>query len=160
MTALLGPSGCGKTTLLRAIGRQIRPSAGTVTVLGADVNALRQRELRALRQRLGMLFQNGALFTDLTAFDNVAFALREQTDRDEEAIADTVLEKLAAVGLKEAAPLYPRELSGGMMHRVALARAIAMDPELVMYDEPFAGQDPITIAVLIALIRSLNDRLA
>jgi phospholipid/cholesterol/gamma-HCH transport system ATP-binding protein len=157
VTAILGGSGCGKTTLLRLIGGVYPPNQGTVRVDGkvVDVNDLEQ--LFALRRRLGMLFQFGALFTDLSVYENVAFPLREHTDLDETMIRDIVLMKLNAVGLRGAASLDISEISGGMARRVALARAIALDPELIMYDEPFAGLDPISMAIAANLIRTLND---
>ena len=157
VTAILGGSGCGKTTLLRLIGGVYPPNRGTVRVDGkvVDVNDLEQ--LFALRRRLGMLFQFGALFTDLSVYENVAFPLREHTDLDETMIRDIVLMKLNAVGLRGAASLDISEISGGMARRVALARAIALDPELIMYDEPFAGLDPISMAIAANLIRTLND---
>jgi phospholipid/cholesterol/gamma-HCH transport system ATP-binding protein len=157
VTAILGGSGCGKTTLLRLIGGVYAPNQGTVRVDGkvVDVNDLEQ--LFALRRRLGMLFQFGALFTDLSVYENVAFPLREHTDLDETMIRDIVLMKLNAVGLRGAASLDISEISGGMARRVALARAIALDPELIMYDEPFAGLDPISMAIAANLIRTLND---
>ena len=159
VTAILGPSGTGKTTLLRLIGGQWRPAAGSVVVDGTDVHALKRAELFQFRKKLGVLFQNGALLTDLSAFDNVAFPLREHTKLPESMIRDLVLMKLNAVGLRGARDLYPHELSGGMARRVALARAIALDPMMVMYDEPFTGQDPISMGVLMRLIRTLNDAL-
>jgi phospholipid/cholesterol/gamma-HCH transport system ATP-binding protein len=159
VTGIMGPSGTGKTTLLRLIGGQWYPQAGTVQFDGIDVHRLSNRELYRLRRRMGMLFQNGALLTDLSVFENVAFPLRENTDLPESMIRDLVLMKLNAVGLRGARDLYPSELSGGMSRRVALARAIALDPDLIMYDEPFAGQDPITMGVLMRLIRTLNDAL-
>ncbi len=159
ITAILGPSGTGKTTLLRLIGGQWKPSAGSVEFDGVGVHRLRRGKLYALRRRMGMLFQNGALLTDLTAFENVAFPLREHTKLPESMIRDLVLMKLQAVGLRGARDLYPEQLSGGMARRVALARAIALDPDMVMYDEPFTGQDPISMAVLIRLIKMLNDAL-
>jgi phospholipid/cholesterol/gamma-HCH transport system ATP-binding protein len=159
VTAIMGPSGTGKTTLLRLIGGQWRPRAGTVEFDGIDVHSLGRGPLYELRKRMGMLFQNGALLTDLTVFENVAFPLREQTRLPEAMIRDLVLMKLQAVGLRGARDLYPQQLSGGMARRVALARAIALDPDLVMYDEPFAGQDPISMGVLMRLIRTLNDAL-
>jgi len=157
VTAILGGSGCGKTTLLRLIGGVHAPLQGTIRVDGkvVDVNDLEQ--LFALRRRLGMLFQFGALFTDLSVYENVAFPLREHTDLDETMIRDIVLMKLNAVGLRGAAALDISEISGGMARRVALARAIALDPELIMYDEPFAGLDPISMAIAANLIRTLND---
>lgn len=155
--AVMGGSGSGKTTILRLIGGQLRQQAGTVNVDGQLVHTLDNRALYALRRRMGMLFQHGALFTDLTVFDNVAFPLREHTDLPEELIRDLVLMKLHAVGLRNAAALKPSEVSGGMARRVALARAIALDPQLIMYDEPFAGLDPISLGVTANLIRRLND---
>src|SRR5450755_1248978 len=157
VTATLGGSGCGKTTLLRLIGGVYPPNSGAVRVDGQVVDARDAEKLFALRRRLGMLFQFGALFTDLSVFDNVAFPLREHTDLDETMIRDIVLMKLNAVGLRGAAQLRISEVSGGMARRVALARAIALDPELIMYDEPFAGLDPISMAVAANLIRTLND---
>ncbi|HEY9150034.1 MAG TPA: ATP-binding cassette domain-containing protein [Gammaproteobacteria bacterium] len=157
VTAIMGPSGTGKTTLLRLIGGQLKPMAGSVLVDGQQVAKLGHGELYALRQRMGMLFQSGALLTDLNVFDNVAFPLREHTDLPEAMIRDIVLMKLEAVGLRGGHQLLTNELSGGMARRVALARAIALDPMMVMYDEPFAGQDPISMGVLVKLIRLLND---
>jgi phospholipid/cholesterol/gamma-HCH transport system ATP-binding protein len=159
LVAVMGGSGCGKTTVLRLIGGQIRAQKGTVSVAGQVVNELDTDELYKLRRKMGMLFQFGALFTDLTVFDNVAFPLREHTDLPEELIRDLVLMKLNAVGLRNAHKLKPNEISGGMARRVALARAIALDPELIMYDEPFAGLDPISMGVTANLIRNLNDTL-
>ncbi|MFP5358774.1 MAG: ABC transporter ATP-binding protein [Gammaproteobacteria bacterium] len=159
VTAVMGPSGTGKTTLLRLIGGQWRPGAGSVEFNGVNVHQLGRGRLYALRRRMGMLFQNGALLTDLSVFENVAFPLREHTRLPEAMIRDLVLMKLEAVGLRGARDLYPEQLSGGMARRVALARAIALDPEMVMYDEPFTGQDPISMGVLMRLIRSLNDAL-
>ena len=157
VTAILGGSGCGKTTLLRLIGGVYPPNQGTVRVDGKVVDAHDLEQLFALRRRLGMLFQFGALFTDLSVYENVAFPLREHTDLDETMIRDIVLMKLNAVGLRGAASLDISEISGGMARRVALARAIALDPELIMYDEPFAGLDPISMAIAANLIRILND---
>jgi phospholipid/cholesterol/gamma-HCH transport system ATP-binding protein len=157
VTAILGGSGCGKTTLLRLIGGVHAPLQGTIRVDGKVVDANDLEQLFALRRRLGMLFQFGALFTDLSVYENVAFPLREHTDLDETMIRDIVLMKLNAVGLRGAAPLDISEISGGMARRVALARAIALDPELIMYDEPFAGLDPISMAIAANLIRTLND---
>ena len=157
VTAILGGSGCGKTTLLRLIGGVYPPVSGVVRVDGQAVDARDPEKLFALRRRLGMLFQFGALFTDLSTFDNVAFPLREHTDLDETMIRDIVLMKLNAVGLRGAAMLRISDLSGGMARRVALARAIALDPELIMYDEPFAGLDPISMAIAANLIRTLYD---
>jgi phospholipid/cholesterol/gamma-HCH transport system ATP-binding protein len=159
VTAIIGPSGSGKTTLLRLIGGQLRPAGGTVEFDGVDVHALGWRDLFKLRQRMGMQFQTQALLTDLSVLDNIAFPLREHTGLPESMIRDVVLMKLQTVGLRGARDLFPEELSGGMSRRVALARAIALDPDLVMYDEPFAGQDPITLGVLMRLIRALNDAL-
>jgi phospholipid/cholesterol/gamma-HCH transport system ATP-binding protein len=159
VVAIMGGSGCGKTTILRLIGGALRPQSGRVIVAGQDVSALDRDQLFALRRRIGMLFQFGALFTDMTVFENIAFPMREHTDLTEELIRDLVLMKLNAVGLRGAAQLQPAELSGGMARRVALARAIALDPMLVMYDEPFAGLDPISLGVVGQLIRKLNDAL-
>ena len=159
LVAIMGGSGCGKTTILRLIGGQLRPQTGTVTVAGQDVMSLDRDALFALRRRIGMLFQFGALFTDMSVFENIAFPMREHTDLPEELIRDLVLMKLNAVGLRGAAQLRPSELSGGMARRVALARAIALDPMLVMYDEPFAGLDPISLGIVGQLIRKLNDAL-
>lgn len=157
ITAIMGPSGTGKTTLLRLISGQWRPASGKVYFDGRHVANLSQNELFDQRKRMGMLFQSGALLTDLSVFDNVAFPLREHTKLPERLIRDIVLMKLEAVGLRGARALYPAQLSGGMARRVALARAIALDPEMIMYDEPFAGQDPISMGVLLRLIRRLND---
>ena len=157
--AVMGGSGSGKTTILRLIGGQLRPQSGSVSVDGLEVPTLDTAGLYALRRKMGMLFQNGALFTDMTVFDNVAFPLREHTDLSEDLIRDLVLLKLNAVGLRNAAQLKPAEISGGMARRVALARAIALDPALIMYDEPFAGLDPISMGVTANLIRRLNDAL-
>jgi phospholipid/cholesterol/gamma-HCH transport system ATP-binding protein len=157
VTAILGGSGCGKTTLLRLIGGVYAANQGTIRVEGKVVDAHDPEQLFALRRRLGMLFQFGALFTDLSVYENVAFPLREHTDLDETMIRDIVLMKLNAVGLRGAASLGISEISGGMARRVALARAIALDPELIMYDEPFAGLDPISMAIAANLIRTLND---
>ncbi|MGW8310753.1 MAG: ABC transporter ATP-binding protein [Thiogranum sp.] len=159
VTAIMGPSGTGKTTLLRLIGGQIDPDRGSVQVDGEEVPALSRTGLYELRKRMGMLFQSGALLTDLTVFDNVAFPLREHTDLPESMIRDLVLMKLQAVGLRGARDLMPSELSGGMARRIALARAIALDPMMIMYDEPFTGQDPISMGALVQLIRLLNDAL-
>jgi phospholipid/cholesterol/gamma-HCH transport system ATP-binding protein len=159
ITAILGPSGGGKTTLLRLIGGQLAPTEGQVMVLGQDVQALSTNDLYRLRTRIGMLFQSGALLTDLDVFENVAFPLREHAKLPESMIRTIVLMKLEVVGLRNARHLYPRELSGGMARRVALARAIALDPLMVMYDEPFAGQDPISLGILVRLIRQLNQAL-
>jgi phospholipid/cholesterol/gamma-HCH transport system ATP-binding protein len=159
ITALIGPSGTGKSTLLQIVGGQLRPSSGTVHFDGTDVHALRRDALYRLRERMGMMFQAQALLTDLSVFENVAFPLREHTRLPERVIRDIVLMKLQAVGLRGSRDLFPDQLSGGMSRRVALARAIALDPHLVMYDEPFAGMDPITLGVLMRLIRTLNDSL-
>jgi len=159
VTAIMGPSGTGKTTLLRLITGQLRADAGRVVVDGRDVAQLSRRELYAMRRRMGMLFQNGALLTDLDVFENVAFPLREHARLPERLVRNLVLSKLHAVGLRGAAPLSPQQLSGGMARRVALARAIVMDPQLLLYDEPFAGLDPISMGVVMRLIRSLNDAL-
>ena len=159
VVAIMGGSGCGKTTILRLIGGQLRPQRGSVTVAGKNVASLDRDELFALRRKIGMLFQFGALFTDMTVFENIAFPLREHTELPEELIRNLVLMKLNAVGLRGAAQLRPSELSGGMARRVALARAIALDPLLVMYDEPFAGLDPISLGIVGQLIRKLNDAL-
>ncbi len=157
VTAIMGPSGSGKTTLLKLIGGQLRPDAGTIKVDGEDVHRLSRDGLYALRRRMGMLFQSGALLTDLDVFENVAYPLREHTGLPEAIIRDIVLMKLEAVGLRGARHLAARELSGGMARRVALARAIALDPMMIMYDEPFTGQDPISLATLAKLVRELND---
>ena len=157
VVAIMGGSGCGKTTLLRLIGGVLAPRQGTISFDGARLNVRDRSALYALRRRVGMLFQFGALFTDLTVFDNVAFPLREHTTLPENMIRDLVLMKLNAVGLRGAAQLKPADLSGGMARRVALARAIALDPDLIMYDEPFAGLDPISLGVAANLIRRLND---
>ncbi len=159
VTAIMGPSGTGKTTLLRLIGGQLKPDKGSVIVDGENVHELRRSQLYQLRKRMGMLFQNGALLTDLNVYDNVAFPLREHTNLSENLIHKLVLMKLEAVGLRGARNLMPSELSGGMARRVALARAIALDPMMIMYDEPFTGQDPISMGVLVRLIRLLNDAL-
>jgi phospholipid/cholesterol/gamma-HCH transport system ATP-binding protein len=157
--AIMGNSGCGKTTLMRLIGGAMRPTRGKLLVDGQDMSQLDQAGLYQLRRRMGMLFQFGALFTDMTVFDNVAFQMREHTDLPEDMIRDLVLMKLNAVGLRGASDLMPSELSGGMARRVALARAIALDPMLIMYDEPFAGLDPISLGVIGNLIRRLTDAL-
>ena len=156
ITAILGPSGTGKTTILRLIGAQLTPDEGTIEFDGINVHSLSRNALYKLRQRMSMLFQSGALFTDMTVFDNVAFPIREHTDLPEKLIFDIVMMNLEAVGMRAAANLYPSELSGGMARRAALARAIALDPDLVMYDEPFVGQDPITKGVLVKLIADIN----
>ncbi len=159
ITAVMGPSGTGKTTLLRLITAQAYPDSGRLTVWGRDVTTLRSREVFAMRTRMGMLFQNGALLTDIDVFENVAFPLREHTSLPEPLIRDIVLTKLHAVGLRGAARLMPAELSGGMARRVALARAIVMDPELLIYDEPFVGLDPIALGVILRLIQKMNEAL-
>jgi len=159
LVAVMGGSGSGKTTILRLIGGQLRPQTGAVNVDGQIVHKLDTEALYLLRRKMGMLFQHGALFTDLTVFENVAFPLREHTDLPEELIRDLVLMKLHAVGLRNVAQLKPSEVSGGMARRVAVARAIALDPPLIMYDEPFAGLDPISKGVTANLIRTLNDAL-
>jgi phospholipid/cholesterol/gamma-HCH transport system ATP-binding protein len=159
LVAIMGGSGCGKTTLLRLIGGQLKPSSGTVKVAGQLVADLDREQLYALRRKMSMLFQFGALFTDMSVYDNIAFQLREHTDLPEDMIRDLVLMKLNAVGLRGAAKLFPAELSGGMARRVALARAVALDPELIMYDEPFAGLDPISLSAVGNTIRRLNDAL-
>jgi len=159
LVAIMGGSGCGKTTLMRLIGGQLKPRAGEVKVCGASVPDLDREGLYALRRRMSMLFQFGALFTDMSVFDNVAFPLREHTDLPAGMVRDLVLMKLQAVGLRGAAKLHPNELSGGMARRVALARAVALDPMLILYDEPFAGLDPISLGIIGQLIRKLNDAL-
>lgn len=159
VTAIMGPSGIGKTTLLRLIGGQILPESGEILFDGKDVCKANNKELYEIRQRMGMLFQSGALFTDMSTFDNVAFPIREHTRLPEELIRKLVLLKLEAVGLRGAANLMPSELSGGMARRAALARAIALDPDLIMYDEPFTGQDPISMGVIVELIKELNQAL-
>jgi phospholipid/cholesterol/gamma-HCH transport system ATP-binding protein len=159
VVAIMGPSGCGKTTTLRLIGGQLRPTAGEVRVAGQVVHEFDDDGLYQMRRRMGMLFQFGALFTDMSVYDNVAFQMREHTDLPEALIHDLVLMKLHAVGLRGAHQLMPAELSGGMARRVALARAIALDPMLIMYDEPFAGLDPISLSIIGELIRTLNDAL-
>lgn len=159
VTAIMGPSGCGKTTLLRFIGGQLRPDSGTAKVEGRNIPDLRRDELFEVRSRMGMLFQSGALFTDLSVYENVAFPLRAHTTLSESLIHELVLMKLEAVGLRGAESLMPSELSGGMSRRAALARAIALDPKLIIYDEPFAGQDPIVKGVLVTLIRTLREAL-
>jgi phospholipid/cholesterol/gamma-HCH transport system ATP-binding protein len=157
--ALMGTSGGGKTTVLRLIGRQLQPMKGQVLFDGVDIATLDAQGLHAMRRRMGMLFQFGALFTDLSVFDNVAFPLREHTNLGESMIRDLVLMKLNAVGLRGARDLLPSQVSGGMARRVALARAIALDPDLIMYDEPFAGLDPISMSVAATLIKDLNHAL-
>ncbi|MDE1460616.1 ATP-binding cassette domain-containing protein [Spartinivicinus poritis] len=159
VTGIMGPSGTGKTTLLRLIGAQLRPEAGDIVVDGQNVPKLSRKELFELRSKMGMLFQSGALFTDMSVYENVAFPLRVHTELPESMVHDIVLMKLQAVGLRGARDLMPSELSGGMARRVALARAIALDPVMIMYDEPFVGQDPIAMGVLVQLVRMLNDAL-
>lgn len=159
VTTIMGPSGCGKTTLLGLIGGQVRANSGQILVDGINVSQLDLDGLFELRKRMGMMFQSGALFTHLSVFDNVAFPLREHTRLSESMVRHIVLMKLQAVGLRGARDLFPGELSGGMARRVALARAIALDPTMIMYDEPFTGQDPITVGIIMQLIRLLNDTL-
>ncbi|WP_372741757.1 ABC transporter ATP-binding protein [Neptunomonas sp.] len=159
ISAIMGPSGTGKTTLLKLIGGQLRPDAGSIKVDGLNVHQISRQRLFLLREKMGMLFQSGALFTDMSVFENVAFPIRVHTELPEDMIRDIVLLKLQAVGLRGARGLMPSELSGGMARRVALARAIALDPDLVMYDEPFTGQDPIAKGVLVKLIRQINQAL-
>jgi phospholipid/cholesterol/gamma-HCH transport system ATP-binding protein len=159
VTAIMGPSGTGKTTLLRLIGGQLIPAKGEIIIDGHNINALSRKELYRLRKRMGMLFQAGGLFTHLNVFENVAFPLREHTRLSESMIHTLVCMKLQMVGLRGAMHLLPNELSGGMARRVALARALALDPELIMYDEPFTGQDPISMGVLVKLVRTMNDAL-
>jgi phospholipid/cholesterol/gamma-HCH transport system ATP-binding protein len=159
VVGIMGQSGCGKTTLLRIIAGWLKATGGTTRVLGQDVAGLDGAGIFALRRRMGMLFQFGALFTDMTVFDNVAFQMREHTNLPSDLVNDLVLMKLEAVGLRGAAQLMPSELSGGMARRVALARAIALDPQLMLYDEPFTGLDPISLGVIARLIRTLNDSL-
>ncbi len=154
---IMGPSGTGKTTVLKLIGGQLQPERGSVVVEGQDLSRLARRDLFGLRKNMGMLFQSGALFTDLSVFENVAFPIRIHTDLEESMIRDLVLMKLQAVGLRGAISLFPSELSGGMQRRVALARAIALDPRLIMYDEPFAGLDPIAKGVIVQLIKTVNE---
>jgi phospholipid/cholesterol/gamma-HCH transport system ATP-binding protein len=159
ITAIMGQSGSGKTTLLRLVGAQLYPSHGKILVDDIDIHSLKRKELYAARRNMGLLFQSGALFTNLTVFENVAFALREHTKLPEDMLRDLVLMQLEAVGLRGARYLMPSELSGGMAHRVALARAMVLDPKLMMYDEPFTGQDPVTMGILLQLIKKLNDSL-
>ena len=159
ITAIMGPSGTGKTTLLRLITRQAVPDRGHITVDGKDLAKLNQRQLYRLRRQMGMLFQNGALLTDYNVFENVAFPLREHTKLPARLIRHIVLTKLHAVGLRGAADMMPRELSGGMERRVALARAMVMDPDILIYDEPFVGLDPISMGVIVRLVRRMNDAL-
>jgi len=160
ITAIMGPSGTGKTTLLRMIGGQLKADSGEVLVDGRDVGGMSRNELLALRRdKMGMLFQTSGLFTDLSVYDNVAFPLQTHTDLPDDMIRDLVLMKLEAVGLRGARDMFPAELSGGMIRRVALARSIAMDPELIMYDEPFTGLDPISMGMILRLIKGLNEAL-
>jgi len=159
ITVIMGPSGTGKTTLLRLIGGQLQPHRGEVQLFGENIAQLNRKQLNQLRGRMGVLFQSGALFTDLTVFENVAFPLREHTQLNDMQLHDRVLLKLEAVGLRGARDLMPSHLSGGMARRVALARAVALEPEIILYDEPFAGQDPIAMAVLQRLIKDLNDEM-
>jgi len=157
ITAIMGPSGIGKTTMLRLIGGQLKPDSGDILFEGGSIPSMTRSELYEARTKMSMLFQSGALFTDMSVFDNIAFPIREHTKLSEDLIRLVVLMKLQAVGLRGAKDLMPSELSGGMARRAALARAIALDPELIMYDEPFAGQDPISMGVLVKLIKSLNQ---
>ncbi len=159
ITAIMGPSGTGKTTLLRLITAQVPPARGQLTVFGQDLAGFGRGEVYALRRRMGMLFQNGALLTDMDVFENVAFPVREHTDLPEPLVRLLVLTKLQAVGLRGAAHLMPSELSGGMARRVALARAIVMDPEVLLYDEPFVGLDPISLGFILRLIKHMNQAL-
>lgn len=159
ITAIMGPSGTGKTTLLRLIGGQLKPDSGEILLDGQNIALMSRRELFEARSKMGMLFQSGALFTDMSVYENVAFPIRAHTKKSEAEIAELVAQKLEAVGLRGTEKLMPAELSGGMNRRVALARAIALNPQLIMYDEPFAGQDPIVMGVLIRLIRSLREAL-
>jgi len=159
VTAIMGPSGIGKTTLLRLIGGQLIPDSGQILVADKNIPTLSRAELYKAREKMSMLFQSGALFTEMTVFDNVAFPIREHTKLPEDIIRTMVLMKLESVGLRGARDLMPSELSGGMARRAALARSIALDPELIMYDEPFVGQDPISMGVLVRLIRDLNNSL-
>ncbi len=159
VTAIMGPSGTGKTTLLKLIGSQLKPHAGQVEIEGRNIHQLERSELFEARKNLGMLFQSGALLTDLNVYENVAFPLRRHTELSDDLIRHLVLMRLHAVGLRNARDLMPSELSGGMARRVALARALIFDPAMIMYDEPFTGQDPISMDVLVKLIRSLNQAL-
>ena len=159
ITAIMGPSGTGKTTLLKLIGGQLTPDSGTIFVNQQNVHQLSRSELYKLRKKMGMLFQSGALLTDMSVYDNIAFPIREHTRLTEAMIRTVVLMKLNAVGLRGARDLMPSELSGGMARRVAMARALALDPEMIMYDEPFTGQDPISLGVLVQLIKTLNHTL-
>lgn len=159
VTAIMGPSGIGKTTLLRLVGGQLKPNSGNILFDGKNIPMLSRTDLYEERKRMSMLFQSGALFTDMNVFDNIAFPIREHTKLSEKIIEKIVLLKLEAVGLRGARSLKPSELSGGMARRVALARSIALDPELILYDEPFAGQDPISMGVIVRLIKSLSESL-
>lgn len=159
IVAIMGPSGTGKTTLLNLIAAQLYPDQGTVVFNGTNIHELNTQHLMTLRRNIGMLFQSGGLFTNMTVFENVAFPLREHTDLPQDMLHDLVLLKLEAVGLRGAHKLMPSEISGGMARRVAMARALALDPSLMLYDEPFTGQDPITMGVLLTLIKNLNDAL-
>ncbi|MWN06106.1 phospholipid ABC transporter ATP-binding protein MlaF [Gilliamella sp. Pas-s95] len=159
VTAIMGPSGIGKTTLLRLIGGQLKPQSGKILFDGEDIPSMSRSRLYEVRKRMSMLFQSGALFTDLTVFDNVAYPLREHFNLPEPILHNLVLMKLQAVGLRGAAQMMPSELSGGMARRAALARAIALDPDLIMFDEPFAGQDPISMGVIVKLISEINQSL-
>ncbi len=159
ITAIMGPSGTGKTTLLRLVGGQLKPSQGSLSVQGLQIPELNRKQLYQARKRMGMLFQSGALLTDLSVFENIAFPIREHFDFPESMIRDIVLMKLELVGLRGARGLMPAELSGGMARRVALARAIVLDPVLMMYDEPFTGLDPVTLGTIVSLIRELNESL-
>jgi len=159
ITAIMGPSGTGKTTLLRLLGGQLKPSSGSVNVQGLEIPSLNRKELYKARRRMGMLFQSGALLTDLSVFENIAFPIREHYAFPESMIRDIVLLKLELVGLRGARDLMPSELSGGMARRVALARAIVLDPTLMMYDEPFTGLDPVTLGTIVSLIKELNSSL-
>jgi len=159
ITAIMGPSGTGKTTLLRLIGAQLYPNKGKVIIDGHDIHQMKAKQLFGFRKKMGLLFQSGALFTNLNVFENVAFPLREHTDLSEAMIRDLVLMKLQIVGLRGARALMPNEISGGMARRVALARAMALDPQLMMYDEPFTGLDPISRGVIVKLVKELNDAL-
>lgn len=159
ITAIMGPSGTGKTTMLRLIGGQLKPMQGSIQVAGEEIPALSRKALYLARRRMGMLFQSGALLTDLSAFENIAFPIREHYNFSERMIRDIVLMKLELVGLRGARDLMPSELSGGMARRIALARAIVLDPVLMMYDEPFTGLDPVTLGTVVSLVKELNDAL-